>query len=192
MLVRWWHPPELRAPMRNDPERLAELRRLAILESSAERAYDEITRLLATTLDVPITLVNLLDQERDWFKSRVGIQQTQSPKVTSFCEQFFDSTREVIVVEDTLHDTRFATHPMVVGRPFMYSTTREFLIRFGLRDLTDLPKVEEMAEALGFEVPAGLSQPSQPLQPSLDLDGGVGLENTDPMSPDVPPGEKIH
>ena len=119
MLVPWWHLPERPLPMRNDLERLAELQRLAILDSSAERVYDEITRLLATTLDVPITLVNLLDQERDWFKSRVGIQQTQSPKVTSFCEQFFDSTREVIVVEDTLHDTRFATHPMVVGRPFI-------------------------------------------------------------------------
>ena len=119
MPVPSWHPPEPSAPMRNDPERLAELRRLAILDSSAERAYDEITRLLATTLDVPITLVNLLDQERDWFKSRVGIQQTQSPKVTSFCEQFFDSTREVIVVEDTLQDTRFAAHPLVVGRPFV-------------------------------------------------------------------------
>ena len=40
----------------------------------------------------------------------------------------------------------------VVGRPFMYATTREFLIRFGLRDLSDLPKIEEMAEALGFDV----------------------------------------
>ena len=46
----------------------------------------------------------------------------------------------------------------VVGRPFMYATTREFLIRFGLRDLSDLPKIEEMAEALGFDVPAGLTQ----------------------------------
>jgi segregation and condensation protein B len=45
----------------------------------------------------------------------------------------------------------------VVGRPFLYSTTREFLDRFGLRDLTDLPKVEEMAEALGFEPPEGLA-----------------------------------
>jgi hypothetical protein len=52
----------------------------------------------------------------------------------------------------------------------MYSTTREFLIRFGLRDLSDLPKVEEMAEALGFEVPAGLTQQG-PSQPQLDLDG---------------------
>ncbi len=80
----------------------------------------------------------------------------------------------------------------VVGRPFMYATTREFLIRFGLRDLTDLPKVEEMAEALGFEVPAGLSTPSQA---QLDLDGGArpaAMDDIEPMSPDVPPGEKIH
>ena len=44
----------------------------------------------------------------------------------------------------------------VVGRPFLYSTTREFLDRFGLKDLTDLPKVEDMADALGFEPPASL------------------------------------
>jgi segregation and condensation protein B len=44
----------------------------------------------------------------------------------------------------------------VVGRPFLYATTKEFLIRFGLKDLHDLPKIEDMAEALGFEPPAGL------------------------------------
>ena len=46
----------------------------------------------------------------------------------------------------------------VVGRPFLYATTREFLDRFGLKDLNDLPKVEDMAEALGMDVPAGLSE----------------------------------
>ena len=71
----------------------------------------------------------------------------------------------------------------------MYSTTREFLIRFGLRDLTDLPKIEEMAEALGFDVPAGLSQSSQPSL--LDSDG-VPPDDGEPLSPDLPPGEKIH
>ena len=48
----------------------------------------------------------------------------------------------------------------VVGRPFMYATTREFLERFGLNDLTDLPKVEEMSDVLGFELPSGLLEPS--------------------------------
>ena len=44
----------------------------------------------------------------------------------------------------------------VVGRPFLYATTKEFLIRFGLKDLNDLPRIEDMAEALGFDPPAGL------------------------------------
>ena len=105
--------------MRNDPDRLSELRRAAILDSSPERAYDEITRLLATSLSVPITMVNLLDEERDWFKSCIGIQQTQSPAVTSFCEQFFNTDSDLIVVEDTLRDSRFAAHPLVLGRPFI-------------------------------------------------------------------------
>jgi segregation and condensation protein B len=48
----------------------------------------------------------------------------------------------------------------VIGRPFMYATTREFLERFGLNDLNDLPKVEEMSDALGFELPSGLSEPT--------------------------------
>jgi segregation and condensation protein B len=52
---------------------------------------------------------------------------------------------------------KIAGRKQVVGRPFLYATTREFLDRFGLKDLTDLPKVEDMAEALGFEPPAGLA-----------------------------------
>jgi segregation and condensation protein B len=79
----------------------------------------------------------------------------------------------------------------VVGRPFMYATTREFLIRFGLRDLSDLPKIEEMAEALGFEVPAGLTQ-APPSQPQLDLEGMAPIDEVAPMSSEVEPNEKIH
>ncbi len=104
-------------PMRNDPKRLAELRRLLILDSSAERAYDDITRALATTLEVPIAIVNLLDEDRDWFKSCVGLAQTQSPAATSFCEAFFASPDDLIVVDDTLADPRFAAHPLVAGPP---------------------------------------------------------------------------
>ena len=51
------------------------------------------------------------------------------------------------------HLIKIVGRKQVVGRPFMYATTKEFLIRFGLNDLTDLPKVEDMAEALGFEAP---------------------------------------
>src|SRR6187397_51356 len=54
------------------------------------------------------------------------------------------------------HLIRIVGRKNVVGRPFLYSTTKEFLIRFGLKDLNDLPRVEDMAEALGFDPPAGL------------------------------------
>ena len=57
----------------------------------------------------------------------------------------------------------------VVGRPFLYATTREFLDRFGLKDLTDLPKVEDMAEALGLDVPEGLAD-SPPIDEVLPFD----------------------
>ena len=59
----------------------------------------------------------------------------------------------------------------VVGRPFLYATTKEFLIRFGLKDLNDLPKIEDMAEALGFDPPAGLIERT-PTEDVLPLDEG--------------------
>ena len=70
-------------------------------------------------------------------------------------------------VLSTLADRRLIKtvgRKQVVGRPFMYATTREFLERFGLNDLADLPKVEEMADALGFELPMALGEP--PVTPS--------------------------
>ncbi len=60
------------------------------------------------------------------------------------------------------HLVKIVGRKQVVGRPFLYATTKEFLIRFGLNDLTDLPKVEDMAEALGFEPPALLVEQTPP------------------------------
>jgi segregation and condensation protein B len=73
---------------------------------------------------------------------------------------------------------KIAGRKQVVGRPFLYATTREFLDRFGLKDLTDLPKVEDMADALGFEPPAGLAEQAdlavlEADQPATDEDREV-------------------
>jgi segregation and condensation protein B len=67
------------------------------------------------------------------------------------------------------HMIKIVGRKQVVGRPFLYATTKEFLIRFGLNDLSDLPKVEDMAEALGFEPPALLVEQSPP-EESLPLE----------------------
>lgn len=64
----------------------------------------------------------------------------------------------------------------VVGRPFLYATTREFLDRFGLNDLTDLPKIEDMAEALGMDVPPGLTDPP-PTDDVLPFDASTSPSN---------------
>jgi segregation and condensation protein B len=74
----------------------------------------------------------------------------------------------------------------VVGRPFMYGTTKEFLIRFGLKDLGDLPKIEDMAEALGFNPPAGLIEQA-PREEVLPLD-----ENDEGSAAAAPPDGDIH
>ena len=79
------------------------------------------------------------------------------------------------------HLIKIVGRKQVVGRPFMYSTTREFLIRFGLNDISDLPKVEDMAEALGLEAPILIEQ--TPPEDQLPLD--------EPDSED-PGGEAVH
>ena len=76
----------------------------------------------------------------------------------------------------------------VVGRPFMYATTREFLDRFGLSDLSDLPKVEELSDALGFELPTALTEPTETTTP-LPFDGAP----QEPESvPETPVDETVH
>ena len=75
----------------------------------------------------------------------------------------------------------------VVGRPFLYATTQEFLNQFGLSDLEDLPKVEEMAEALGMEVPSALAADASEA-PALPFDDPVEVS----PDPDAPPAGQVH
>jgi segregation and condensation protein B len=72
---------------------------------------------------------------------------------------------------------KIAGRKQVVGRPFLYATTREFLIRFGLRDLNDLPKMEDMADVLGFEPPSGLAE-AGPSETMLPLDNTPDPDKT--------------
>ncbi len=118
--------------MRKNPARLAELRRLLILDSSAEQAFDDLTRLLASGLEVPIAIVNLLDDDRDWFKSCVGLEHRESPASTSFCEVFINTSTDLIVVEDTLLDQRFSSHPLVIGKPHVRFYAAARLVSHGL------------------------------------------------------------
>jgi segregation and condensation protein B len=83
------------------------------------------------------------------------------------------------------HLIKIVGRKAVVGRPFLYATTKEFLIRFGLNDLTDLPKVEDMAEALGLEAP--ILTERTPSEDMLPLD-----EPEEEFEDDEEPGESVH
>ena len=76
--------------MCKDPDRLAELCRQLILDTSIEKAYDDITKLMSKSLDVPIAMINFMDVDRNWSKSSVGCPLTESSVETSFCESFFN------------------------------------------------------------------------------------------------------
>jgi len=112
--------------MRHNHKRLEALRRLALLDTAPEVVYDDLTRTLAKAFDVPISMVNLLDADRDWFKACIGVSLAQSPADTSFCEIFFHCDDDLLVIPDTLADPRFADHPMVTGAPFIrfYASAR--------------------------------------------------------------------
>ena len=112
--------------MRKDPLRLAELRRQLILDSSNEKAYDDITKLMSESLDVPIAMINFMDFNRNWSKSSVGFPMPELPVEASFCESFFNSDKDVIVVPDTLQSEQFSQHPLVTGEPHIrfYASAR--------------------------------------------------------------------
>jgi GAF domain-containing protein len=112
--------------MRHSHERLEALRRLALLDTAPEVVYDDLSRTLAKAFDVPISMVNLLDADRDWFKACIGVSLQESPAETSFCEIFFHCDDDLLVIPDTQADPRFADHPLVTGAPFIrfYASAR--------------------------------------------------------------------
>ena len=106
-----------RAPLPPDePQRLEALRALNILDTPPEERFDRVTRLARRLFGVPIALVSMVDSERQWFKSKQGIDATETPRDISFCGHAILSD-EVMVVEDALADQRFFDNPFVLEDP---------------------------------------------------------------------------
>jgi len=98
----------------DEDERLALLHGLQLLDSLPEPAFDRITRLATRLLGVPMALVSLVDRDRQWFKSRVGLAATETPREQAFCAHAILQTGP-FVVTDALEDARFADNPLVTG-----------------------------------------------------------------------------
>ncbi len=97
--------------------RLAELAALQIMDTPAEAAYDEITRLAAKFCDAPIALITLVDDKRQWFKAKVGLQAEETPREVAFCAHAIQTPDHVMIVKDASLDPRFSGNPLVTGDP---------------------------------------------------------------------------
>jgi Protein kinase domain/GAF domain len=122
----------LQAPIPADEERrLALLAACHIMYTPAEQAFDDVAQLAADLCDAEIALITLVDSDYQWFKARVGVEQTGTPRDLSFCGHCIVG-RQPFVVEDTHLDTRFADNPLVTGDPYLRFYTGVPLVVDGL------------------------------------------------------------
>lgn len=100
----------------DENERLNALRELLLLETPPEERFDRLVRFAAEQLGTPIALLTLVDGQRQWFKSRVGLEVAETTRDISFCGHAI-MKKELFVVEDASTDARFSDNPLVTGEP---------------------------------------------------------------------------
>jgi GAF domain-containing protein len=100
----------------NDGDRVSALQKYAILDSEPEQAFDDLTLLASYVCKTPMALISLIDEDRQWFKAKVGISATETSRDIAFCSTAIQQT-DVFVVPDALQDERFRTNPLVVSDP---------------------------------------------------------------------------
>jgi len=152
-----------------EADRIAALVETGLLDTSQDERFDRYTRLASALTDCPIALITLLDDKRQWFKSRVGLDVDETPRSDAFCDYTIRG-QNIMIVEDTLKDPRFVNNALVTGDPFIrfYAGVPLWLSsghcigalcvidrkpRSG-DELTGLRELEDLAQTLTLEIEA--------------------------------------
>jgi anti-sigma regulatory factor (Ser/Thr protein kinase) len=98
----------------NEAARLEALHRYRILDTEPERSFDDLTLLASHICGTPMALITLVDADRQWFKSRIGVAITETARAVSFCTHAINH-RDLFIVPDARHDERFRDNPLVTG-----------------------------------------------------------------------------
>src|SRR6185295_11242241 len=99
----------------DEKKRLRNLQSYRVLDTAPEQAFDDFTRLASHICNTPIALVSLIDEKREWFKSRIGLDFPETPRETSFGAYSILTASEPFIVTDAAADSRFAQNPFVTG-----------------------------------------------------------------------------
>jgi diguanylate cyclase (GGDEF)-like protein len=134
----------------NETSRLKALQEYKVMDTLPEQAYDNFTKLAALICNTPIALITLLDEERQWFKSRLGIERSEIPREDAICNHTIVMLDNILVVNDATQDGRFVNNPLVTLEP-------------NIRFYAGVPLVTSSGEALGTicvmdDKPRGISQ----------------------------------
>jgi len=107
----------MKAPLpENETQRLAALKEYQVLDTLAEQSYDDLTMLAAQVCNVPVAMVSLVDESRQWFKSKLGLNPQETPRDVAFCAHTILRS-EPMIVPDAMKDERFADSALVRGSP---------------------------------------------------------------------------
>lgn len=100
----------------NESERLKVLKEYAILDTISEESFNRITELASLICETEISAISLIDDDRQWFKSIVGLEVSETPRNISFCQHAILQD-EIFKIENATEDTRFFMNPLVTGEP---------------------------------------------------------------------------